>query len=80
MKMVRLEPLRDPEDPELKKIYEQMKASFGAVPNALSTMAHHKEVFLGLWSFITAMGKASMDRRLLELAYLKTSMLNECHY
>jgi len=78
--MARLQPLREPEDPELKQIYQQMTAAFGAVPNALSTMAHHKEIFLGLWGFISAMGKATLDRRLLELAYLKTSMLNECHY
>ncbi len=80
MKEPRLEPLRDPQDPELRQIYEQMKASFGAVPNALSTMAHHKEIFMGLWGFLSAMGKAGLDRRLLELAYLKTSLLNECHY
>ena len=78
--MVRLEPLRDPEDPELKQIYAQMKAAFGAVPNVLATMAHHKEIFLGFWSFVGTMGRMRLDRRLLELAYLKTSMLNECHY
>jgi alkylhydroperoxidase family enzyme len=78
--MARLEPLRDPQDPELKRIFDQMIASFGAVPNALSTMAHHQEIFVGLWGFISAMGKAGLDRRLLELAYLKTSLMNECHY
>ena len=78
--MARLEPVHDPQDPELKRIFDQMIASFGAVPNALSTMAHHKEIFIGLWSFLGAMGKAGLDRRLLELAYLKTSLMNECHY
>jgi hypothetical protein len=78
--MARLEPLRDPDDPQLKQIYEQMTAAFGAVPNVLATMAHHKDIFLGFWSFIVTMGKMKLDRRLLELGYLKTSMLNECHY
>lgn len=78
--MARLEPLRDPEDPELKQIYQQMIESRGVVSNVLATMAHHKDIFLGFWSFVGVLSKMKLDRRLLELAYLKTSMLNQCHY
>lgn len=79
--MARLQPLRNPEDPELRQLYEQMIGAFGAVPNVLATMAHHKEIFIGLWSFIIAVNRsAKLDRKLLELAYLKTSLINQCHY
>jgi hypothetical protein len=78
--MARLEPLRDPQDPELKQIYQQMTESGGAVPNLLATMAHHKDIVLGFWSMVGFVNKMKLDRRLLELAYLKTSMLNQCHY
>jgi alkylhydroperoxidase family enzyme len=79
--MARLQPLRNPDDPELRQLYEQMSASLGAVPNVLATMAHHKEIFIGLWGFMTAVNRsAALDRRLLELAYLKTSLINQCHY
>ncbi len=79
--MARLQMVRDPEDPELRQVYEQMTAAFGRVPNVLATMANHKEIFIGLWTFITAVNRnATLDRKLLELGYLKTSLINECHY
>jgi hypothetical protein len=79
--MARLQMLRDPEDPELKQLYQEMTTAFGAVPNVLATMANHKEIFIGLWGFITAMNRnATLDRKLLELGYLKTSIINKCHY
>ncbi|HKD68360.1 MAG TPA: hypothetical protein VKB84_16050 [Candidatus Binataceae bacterium] len=79
--MARLKLLRDPEDPELQRLYQQMTAAFGAVPNVLATMANHKEIFVGLWGFISAINaSATLDRKLLELGYLKTSLINRCHY
>jgi len=78
--MARLEPLRDPEDPELKQIYQQMTESQGFVHNVFATMAHHKDIFLGFLGMVDSVSKMKLDRRLLELAYLKTSMLNQCHY
>lgn len=79
--MARIEPVTDPTDPRVAQLYQQIKAAFGRVPNVLGTFANHGAIFVGIWELIRALFvEASLDPRLRELAYLRTSMLNECHY
>lgn len=79
--MARLEPISDPKDPRVAEIYDQIKAAFGRIPNVLGTFANHEAIFAGMWGLIRALFvEAALDPRLRELAYLRTSMLNQCHY
>jgi alkylhydroperoxidase family enzyme len=66
---------------EIKPVYEQVAKRFGRVPNFFATMAHRPNVlrhFPAFYGAITAEG--SVDGRLKELAYLKTSLVNGCQY
>ena len=79
--MARLPVLTDPQDPRVEKIYTQIRQAFGRVPNVLGTFANHGAIFVGIRELIRALFmEAALDPRLRELAYLRTSMLNECHY
>jgi alkylhydroperoxidase family enzyme len=79
--MPRLPVVADPQDPRVTAIYTQIKQAFGRVPNVLGTFANHGAIFVGIWELIRALfTEATLDPRLRELAYLRTSMLNECHY
>ncbi len=62
-----------------KKIFQSIHAKFGMVPNIYRTMGHAPEVLettLGLSKAI----QSSLDPKLRELAYLKTTQLNNCRY
>ncbi len=79
--MARLEPVTEPNDPRLEQLYDQIRAAFGRIPNVLGTFANHGPIFVGIWELIRALFvEAALDPRLRELADLRTSTLNECHY
>jgi alkylhydroperoxidase family enzyme len=66
---------------ELHEIYEGLTKKFGKMPNFFGLMAHRPKVlalFLPFYSAVTAEG--TLDPKLKELAYLKTSMVNGCEY
>jgi alkylhydroperoxidase family enzyme len=72
---------KDKAAPELKPIFEDMVQKFGRVPNFFGLMGHRPEVlktFLPLYGAIT--GPGSVDPKLKEFAYLKTSLINGCEY
>ena len=79
--MPRIPVVTGPDDPRVAKIYDEIKQRFGAVPNVLGTFANHPGIFTGIWTMISALFvETVLDPKLRELAYLRTSMLNECHY
>jgi alkylhydroperoxidase family enzyme len=63
--------------PEVKEIYEQkLKGKPGNIHKAL---AHRPEMLKNSLAFYASVGR-SLDRKLYELIYIRTSMINQCHY
>ncbi len=78
--MPALEPLSDEHasaaaKPTLEKLHAQLKM----VPNIFRTMAHAPDVLDATLAF-SATFQSGLDPKLRELAYLKASLINECHY
>jgi alkylhydroperoxidase family enzyme len=66
---------------DAKPVYEQVAKRLGRVPNFFATMAHRPNVlkhFPAFYGAITAEG--TVDAKLKEFAYLKTSIVNGCQY
>lgn len=62
-----------------KATFEKLHAKLKMVPNIFRTMAHAPEVLDATLTF-NASFQSGLDPKLRELAYLKTSLVNECHY
>jgi len=63
--------------PEVMEIYEQkLKGKPGNVQKAL---AHRPDMLKNFLGFYASVGR-SLDRKLSELIYIRTSMINQCHY
>jgi alkylhydroperoxidase family enzyme len=62
-----------------KNLLQNLQAKLGMVPNIFRTMAHAPDVLQATLALNQAIQK-DLDPRLRELAYLKTSQLNGCHY
>ncbi len=75
-----LEPVGDdPPSQTAKDIFERLHAKLKMVPNIFRTMAHAPEV-LDATLALNGSFQRGLDPKLRELAYLKASLLNECHY
>jgi AhpD family alkylhydroperoxidase len=62
-----------------KSLFQTIHAAFGAVPNIFRTMGHAPDVLQSTLGLNKAI-QSSLDPKLRELAYLKTSMVNGCRY
>ena len=80
--MAVVDPIRADKAPgELGAVYDRLSKTHGRVPNFFATMAHRPgalEAFLPLYAAV--MREGTVEPKLKELAYLKTSMLNGCEY
>ena len=75
-----LKPVNDDTTSEpVKATFEKLHAKLKMVPNIFRTMAHAPEVLDATLTF-NASFQSGLDPKLRELAYLKTSLINECHY
>ena len=75
-----LEPVSDEHAPAAAKAtFAKLHAKLKMVPNIFRTMAHAPEVLDATLTF-NASFQSGLDPKLRELAYLKTSLVNECHY
>jgi uncharacterized peroxidase-related enzyme len=63
--------------PEVKEIYEQKLK--GKPGNAQKVLAHRPDMLKNFLGFYASVGR-SLDRKLYELIYIRTSMINGCHY
>jgi alkylhydroperoxidase family enzyme len=66
---------------DVRPIYDDMKGKFGKMPNFFALMAHRPAAlknFLPLYGAVT--GEGSVEPKLKEFVYLKTSLLNGCAY
>ena len=78
--MANLPPLTDAQASDVaKSLFQGIQAKFGMVPNIFRTMGHAPEVLQHTLGMNQAIQK-DLDAKLRELAYLKTSQLNGCHY
>ena len=72
---------RDKAAEGVKPIYDSMTGKFGKMPNFFGLMAHRPEVLKNFLPFYAAVtGEGSVEPKLKELAYLKTSLVNGCNY
>ena len=62
-----------------KEIFEGIQSKIRMVPNIFRTLAYAPEVLDATLTFNRSFQKG-LDAKLRELAYLKVSLVNECHY
>ena len=75
-----LQPVSDEHAPAAAKAtFAKLHAKLKMVPNIFRTMAHAPEVLDATLAF-SATFQGGLDPKLCELAYLKASLINECHY
>ncbi len=73
-------PLQDDQASEAaRELFQAIQNSLGAVPNIFRTMAHQPAVLDATLKMNAAIGH-DLPESLRELAYLKASMVNQCHY
>jgi alkylhydroperoxidase family enzyme len=78
--MPHLAPVTDAQASEsVKGIFQNLQAKLGKVLNIFRTMAHAPEVLQATLAFNQAIQK-ELDPKLRELAYLKTTQVNNCNY
>ena len=66
---------------ELHKIYDAVQADFGKMPNIFGVVARFPAALKALIPFYDAvMNKGRIEAKYKELAYLKTSSINDCRY
>jgi alkylhydroperoxidase family enzyme len=72
---------RDKAAKDIKPIYDSMIGKFGKMPNFFGLMAHRPAVLKNFLPFYAAVtGEGTVEAKLKELAYLKTSNVNGCRY
>ena len=66
---------------ELQNIYDKIQKDVGMMYNAFSVLARFPAALRTLIPFYDAiMHKGKIEPKYKELAYLKTSSVNDCHY
>jgi alkylhydroperoxidase family enzyme len=66
--------------PDLQSVYDATQKAIGRVPNFHKLLAYSPKVLTGYLGLGAAFRDMKLDPKLRELAYLKTSQLNRCHY
>jgi len=64
---------------QAKPLFDKIQSAFKMVPNIFRTMGHAPDVLQATLAFERAI-LGDLDGKLRELAYLKTSKLNNCQY
>ncbi len=73
-------PLQDDQVPEAARgMLQAIEQQLGSVPNIFRTMAHQPAVLEAMLKMNGAVGH-DLPELLRELAYLKASLVNQCHY
>jgi alkylhydroperoxidase family enzyme len=72
---------REQASEELYKIYDAIQKDIGKMPNLFGVLARFPAALKTLIQFYEAvMSGGKIDARYKELAYLKTSKINDCRY
>ena len=74
-------PSEDKVTPEVKQLYSELRGNFGKIPNFFAVMARRPGALKTLLPFLSeVVDQGTVEPRLKELAYLKTSLVNGCEY
>jgi alkylhydroperoxidase family enzyme len=66
---------------DLHKIYDKIQEDIGRIPNIFGVVARFPAALKTLVAFYdVVMHKGKIDTKYKELAYLKTSSINDCRY
>lgn len=72
---------RDQAPEELHRIFDKIQENIGHMPNIFGVVARFPAALKTLIPFYDAvMNRGNIDARFKELAYLKTSSINDCRY
>ena len=72
---------KDQAPAELHKIYDKMQEDIGRMPNIFGVLARFPAALKTLFPLYDAvMHKGKIEAKYKELAYLKTSSINDCRY
>jgi uncharacterized peroxidase-related enzyme len=66
--------------PEQEKILSQLTQKSGKIANIWKLWSHSPHTLEAFMQFYKTLMKGSLDGRLRELAYIKTSLINDCVY
>ena len=78
--MPHVQPLSDEQaNPQAQALFGKIHGAFKMVPNIFRTMGHAPSVLEATLALDRAI-HSDLDPKLRELAYLKTSKLNDCKY
>ncbi len=69
----------DQASPQAQELFRAIESKLGAVPNIFRTLGHQPDVLRAVLGLSEAIGQ-DLPAPLRELAYLKTSLVNQCHY
>jgi alkylhydroperoxidase family enzyme len=69
----------EPASESARSLFQALQSKIGMVPNIFRTMGHAPDVLKAVLDLERAVGH-DLDPKLRELAYLKTSQINNCHY
>jgi uncharacterized peroxidase-related enzyme len=79
--MAELEYMDKGQEPaEASGIYDGMQTKLGRVLNIFKIMAHAPAVLNQVVEFSKVLARTKLNAQLRELAYIKTSLLNDCEY
>jgi alkylhydroperoxidase family enzyme len=77
-------PLVEPENapPEIRALYDEIRDAGMPVFNVMKMFANNANCLAALVNFLHGLygDSSKLDPRLRELAYLRASQLNSCHY
>lgn len=71
---------RDQVPTEVQGVYDTLTKAIGRVPNFFKVLAHFPKGVIGYTGLGGALRETRLDPKLRELAYLKTSQVNNCNY
>lgn len=71
---------RDQVPGEVQAVYENLQKGRGVVPNLYKLMAHHAKSLPPFMQWYPTLREGALDVKLRQLAYVKASQLNNCHY
>ncbi len=71
---------RDQAPGEVQALYDNLQKATGRVPNMARLMAHHARSLPPFFAWYPKLREGALDIKLRQLAYVKVSQLNGCHY
>src|SRR2546427_4845163 len=71
---------REQVPPDVQAVYDKMKKATGRVLNTFRLMAHHARSVAPIVAFYGTLREGALDLTLRQLAYVKASQINGCHY